>query len=125
MEPSHHRLLHDDINKELAKVQPDTFFLLPVYLGLTFPFLSQSVYGLNSSMSYTSDLLQVPLHVLDCLLMTSDDFLELLMLYLQPVYVHILIILHFCSTYIIALTDDGLPLSSEACFLSRNMQHRY
>ena len=39
MEPSHHLLLHDDLNKELAKVQPDTFFLLPVYtLALLFTF---------------------------------------------------------------------------------------
>ena len=38
----------------------------------------------------TSDLLQeLPAHVLECLI-TSDDFLGLLMLYKQPVYVHIL-----------------------------------
>jgi len=36
----------------------------------------------------TSDLLQLPVQVWDCLLMTSDDILTLLMLHLQPVYVH-------------------------------------
>ena len=36
----------------------------------------------------TSDLLQLPLQVMDILLMTSDDILALLMLHLQPVYVH-------------------------------------